>query len=49
MERQGKRHEIWRCGSTTFPVPRHREINELTAVGILKDLEGELGKDWWKR
>jgi predicted RNase H-like HicB family nuclease len=26
-------------------VPRHNEINEFTAEAIMKDLEGELGKD----
>jgi mRNA interferase HicA len=48
MERQGKQHEIWRCGATKVSVPRHREINELTAHGICKDLDDELGKDWWR-
>ncbi len=48
-EREGKRHEIWQCGSARFPVPRHNEINEFTAEAIMKDLEGELGKDWWRK
>ncbi len=48
-EREGKRHEIWRCGSTEFPVPRHKEINEMTAEAIMKDLEDELGEDWWRK
>ena len=34
--RQGK-HEIWTNGELTIPVPRHDEINEMTARGILKD------------
>lgn len=49
LVRQGQSHEIWRCGPTQISVPRHREINELTVTGILRSLEGELGKDWWKK
>jgi hypothetical protein len=30
-------------------IPRHREIPELTAVAILRELEMELGRDWWRR
>jgi hypothetical protein len=41
-------HEIWRCGTTMVTIPRHVEINELTARNILKTLDVELGKDWWK-
>ncbi len=48
-EREGRRHEIWLCGSTEFPVPRHKEINEFTAESIMKELETELGKDWWRK
>jgi hypothetical protein len=47
--RQGHSHEIWRCGAAQISVPRHREINELTAIRIFKNLEGELGSDWWKK
>jgi len=36
--RQGK-HEIWTNGEVTLPVPRHKEINEITAKGILRDAE----------
>ncbi|MGH9041123.1 MAG: type II toxin-antitoxin system HicA family toxin [Acidimicrobiia bacterium] len=32
-------HEIFRLGSLTIPVARHREINEYTAQGILKAAE----------
>ena len=34
--RQGK-HEIWTNGIVTIPVPRHKEINEMTARAILRD------------
>ena len=49
LARQGGGHEWWRCGSTGVAIPRHREIPELTALGILRELEIELGKDWWRR
>jgi mRNA interferase HicA len=48
MVRQGANHEVWRCGGQQVSIPRHREINEVTARGIMKDLEGELGERWWR-
>ena len=48
LVRQGGRHEIWRCGGTEVVIPRHAEINELTALAIRRALEGELGKGWWR-
>lgn len=47
LVRQGS-HGVWRCGGKTFPVPRHREINEHTARGIVRSLEPWLGVDWWR-
>ena len=47
--RQGTNHEIWRCGSIALPIPRHAEIGNRTAEMMFKELEGELGKDWWRR
>ena len=47
LVRQGN-HEVWRCGAKVFPVPRHREINEHTARGIMRSLEPWLGEDWWR-
>jgi hypothetical protein len=44
----GGKHEIWVCGTTEVTIPRHREINEYTAEGIMKYLESELGEDWWR-
>ena len=35
--REGGNHEIWTNGKETEAVPRHREINENTARGILKN------------
>jgi mRNA interferase HicA len=49
LVRQGGRHEVWQCGSTKVTIPRHREINEITARAILKTLEAELGLGWWRR
>ena len=34
--RQGGSHEIWTDGEYTVAVPRHREINEITAAKIIK-------------
>lgn len=34
--REGANHEVWTNGKETEPVPRHREVNEMTAKAILK-------------
>lgn len=39
MLRQGGSHEVWRFGTHRFTIPRHAEINELTARGILDGCE----------
>jgi predicted RNase H-like HicB family nuclease len=44
LVREGGSHSIFRCGSQRVVVPRHREINEQTARGIMKDLDGERGE-----
>lgn len=42
-------HEKWRLGHTVqVAIPRHREVNELTARSILQATESELGKGWWR-
>lgn len=42
-------HEKWRLGaSVQVSIPRHTEINEITARAILKSTEKELGEGWWK-
>ena len=46
--RDGARHELWRCGDQSVSIPRHNDINELTAERIMKDLEEELGGTWWR-
>ncbi len=35
-DRHGGSHDIWTNGMMTTQVPRHKEINELTAKSILK-------------
>ena len=35
--REGANHTIYRINGTKVSIPRHKEINELTAQGILKD------------
>lgn len=37
--REGANHEIWKMGSYQFSIPRHSDINELTAKGILDGTE----------
>jgi hypothetical protein len=48
LTRQGTNHEQWRCGDSIVYVPRHPQVNDLTAQGICRDLEEELGKGWWR-
>ena len=36
--REGGSHTIYRYGSQNVVIPRHKEINELTARGILRTL-----------
>ncbi|MBI5464609.1 MAG: type II toxin-antitoxin system HicA family toxin [Ignavibacteriales bacterium] len=37
--RQGGNHEMWTNGEHCVPVPRHKEISEFTARGILKKVK----------
>lgn len=48
LEREGAKHSIFRCGSQQVSIPRHREINEITARSIMADLQDQLGSGWWK-
>ena len=36
LYRHGRGHDIWTNGELNVPVPRHNEIKEMTAKGILK-------------
>ena len=46
--RQRGSHEMWTCGNTSVVIPHHNEVNEITAQGICKTLEAELGEGWWR-
>jgi hypothetical protein len=48
LVRQGASHEIWRCGKVQVSIPRHSEINEITALAIMKQLAEVLGEGWWR-
>jgi predicted RNA binding protein YcfA (HicA-like mRNA interferase family) len=47
--REGGDHEIWTLDGQRVAIPRHREVHELTAGRIIKELESRLGKQWWRR
>ena len=39
-------HDIYRLGDLVITIPRHNELNEMTARGILKDAAAHLkGRD----
>lgn len=48
MRSQKGSHQKWDCGNITVVIPKHAEVNEMTAQGILKTLEPELGERWWR-
>lgn len=37
LVRNGANHDIYRLGDLAITMPRHTEVNEMTAKGILKD------------
>lgn len=41
---EGSNHEKWTNGEQKLPIPRHAEINEFTAKGILKIAQSNPGK-----
>jgi hypothetical protein len=47
--REGGNHEIWALDGRPIPIPRHREVDEMTTRRILRDLEPRFGKRWWQR
>ncbi|MEZ0089985.1 type II toxin-antitoxin system HicA family toxin [Streptacidiphilus sp. EB129] len=49
LKRQRGSHTMWTCGTKPVTIPgAGGEVNELTALGICKDLESELGEKWWR-
>lgn len=47
-DRAGGNHDVYKLDGKPIPIPRHNEINEMTAEGIYKQAESKLGKRWWK-
>ena len=47
--RHGGDHDLWSCRGSVVQVPRHREVDERTARRIIRELEAELGKGWWRK
>lgn len=47
IQETGKHSKIV-IGKRKIPFPRQREIDEDLARFIMKQLENELGKGWWK-
>ncbi len=43
MLRQGANHELWIFNDQRLTIPRHNEINEITAKGIIGEAERTLG------
>lgn len=37
--REGANHSVWSFGGLLLTIPRHNDINELTAKGILEDAD----------
>ncbi|MDR1430605.1 MAG: hypothetical protein LBI99_00605 [Propionibacteriaceae bacterium] len=48
LVRRGANHDVYRLGGSIIPVPRHNEIQERTAEGILKECQSVLGEKWWQ-
>lgn len=42
--REGANHEVWSINGRRVTVPRHAEINEITARSILRTCFYEMGK-----
>lgn len=47
-ESEGGKHTKFYIDGKRVIVPRHNEINEMTAQAILKQCEPIFGKDWWR-
>lgn len=39
LVRHGGRHDVYACGHLIVVIPRHREINERSARGIIAEVE----------
>jgi len=43
--RSGASHDIYRVAGLTVVIPRHKEINELTARRLIKNVQAHLMKE----
>lgn len=41
LVRHGSKHDIYRLGAAKFSIPRHSDINELTAKAIIKGAQNQ--------
>ncbi len=48
IDREGSKHTIYTLGGLRITIPRHAEINKMTALAILKQAAEILGEGWWK-
>ena len=46
---EGGNHSIITVGHLRIPIPRHRELGDLPALAIMKQLQSILGERWWER
>ncbi|TQM16268.1 hypothetical protein [Pseudonocardia kunmingensis] len=49
LHREGANHTIYTLDGLKIPIPRHRDVNEMTTEGIYRECEQKLGKGWWRR
>jgi len=48
LARNGANHDVYSLDGLVIPIPRHRELGEQLAVGLLKECEPKLGRRWWR-
>lgn len=46
--REGSKHTVYTLNGVLIPIPRHNEIVQFTAEGIMKECEFILGEGWWR-
>lgn len=49
LAREGANHSIFDLDGLLVTVPRHSELNEFTALGILTRCAEKFGPKWWRR
>jgi hypothetical protein len=48
LDEEGADHSKYRLGAKMIPVPRHREIGDMTTRRILNEAAEVLGERWWR-